>query len=153
MHPVAEGCVHVVVRFPDCGSVSQVERDTSDVGLVDYVGGSDLECDVEGALTAAAEIGYPVALKIGSADVVHKTDVGGVSLDLRNAAAVREAYDDMHATFGDGMHGAVVQRMAPAGLEVIVGVTQDLLFGPLLLFGLGGVTAELLADPRCESCP
>jgi len=109
--------------------------------------------DAEGALTAAAQIGYPVALKIGNAEVVHKTDVGGVTLDLRNPDAVRQAFDTMHATFGDEMHGAVVQRMAPAGLEVIVGVTQDPLFGPLLLFGLGGVTAELLADRALRILP
>ena len=109
--------------------------------------------DVEGALTAAAHIGYPVALKVGSADVVHKTDVGGVELDLPSSEAVQRAFDDMRSRFGDEMHGAVVQRMAPAGLEVIVGVTQDPLFGPLLLFGLGGVTSELLADRALRILP
>jgi acetyl coenzyme A synthetase (ADP forming)-like protein len=109
--------------------------------------------DVEGALTAAAQIGYPVALKIGSADVVHKTDVGGVKLDLADPDAVQRAFDDMRSRFGAGMHGAMVQRMAPPGLEVIVGVTQDPLFGPLLLFGLGGVTSELLADRALRILP
>jgi len=66
---------------------------------------------------------------------------------------VRNAFDEMHERFGTGMHGAVVQHMAPAGLEVIVGVTQDELFGPLLLFGLGGFTAELLADRALRILP
>jgi len=109
--------------------------------------------DVHDALAAAAQIGYPVALKVGSADVVHKTDVGGVNLDLRSPDALRDAFETMHATFGDAMHGAVVQRMAAAGLEVIVGVTQDPLFGPLLLFGLGGVTSELLTDRALRILP
>ena len=67
--------------------------------------------------------------------------------------AVGDAFDEMSARFGDDMDGAVVQRMAPPGLEVIVGVTQDPLFGPLLLFGLGGVTAELLADRALRILP
>ena len=109
--------------------------------------------DVEGAVVAADELGYPVALKVGAADVVHKTDGGGVALGLDSATAVRRAFDDMHARFGETMDGAVVQCMAPAGLEVIVGVTQDPLFGALLLFGLGGVTAELLADRALRILP
>jgi acyl-CoA synthetase (NDP forming) len=109
--------------------------------------------DAEGAVVAAGELGYPVALKVGSAEVVHKTDGGGVALGLENGTAVQLAFDEMQARFGDAMDGAVVQRMAPAGLEVIVGVTQDPLFGALLLFGLGGVTAELLADRALRILP
>ena len=84
---------------------------------------------------------------------MHKTSVGGVALDLADAYAVRRAYDELHDRFGDGMGGALVQRMAPPGLEVIVGITQDPLFGPLLLFGAGGVTAELLADRALRILP
>lgn len=109
--------------------------------------------DAATACKAADEIGYPVALKVGAADIVHKTDVGGVALGLANDGAVRLAFDEMQTRFGAGMDGAVVQRMAPDGLEVIVGVTQDPLFGPLLLFGLGGVTAELLADRALRILP
>ncbi len=109
--------------------------------------------DADAAATAARDLGWPVVLKVGSAKVVHKTDVGGVALGLADPDAVRRAFDEMHARFGDGMGGAVVQRMAPPGLEVIVGVTQDPLFGPLLLFGLGGVTAELLADRALRILP
>jgi acetyl coenzyme A synthetase (ADP forming)-like protein len=109
--------------------------------------------DAAGAAEAAAEVGWPVVLKVGSAKVVHKTDLGGVTLGLDTPDAVRDAFDEMSARFGDGMDGAVVQRMAPPGLEVIVGVTQDPLFGPLLLYGLGGVTAELLADRALRILP
>jgi len=84
---------------------------------------------------------------------VHKTDVGGVRLHLADAADVRAAYDDMHTRLGSQMGGAVVQRMAPPGTEFIVGVTQDPLFGPLVLFGLGGFTAELLADRSLRMLP
>ncbi len=109
--------------------------------------------DADVAVAAADELGYPVVLKVGAAKVVHKSDVGGVQLDLRDAGAVRRAFEEMRARLGDGMEGAVVQRMAPPGVEVIVGVTQDPLFGPLLLFGIGGVTAELLADRALRVLP
>ena len=109
--------------------------------------------DAAGAVAAADEIGYPVVLKVGSPTVVHKTDVGGVALGLNDRDAVLESFAAMEKRFGDEMDGAVVQRMAPGGLEVIVGVTQDPLFGPLLLFGLGGVTAELLADRALRILP
>ena len=109
--------------------------------------------DIEQALAAAGELGYPVVLKVGSPEVVHKTDVGGVALGLGSADAVAAAFGEMEQRFGAAMGGAIVQRMAPPGLEVIVGVTQDPLFGPLLLFGLGGVTAELLADRALRILP
>jgi acyl-CoA synthetase (NDP forming) len=109
--------------------------------------------DAAGAVSAATELGGPVVLKVGTAGVVHKTEVEGVALNLDGDEAVRGAFDAMHARFGDEMDGAVVQRMAPSGLEVIVGITQDPLFGPLLLFGLGGVTAELLADRALRILP
>ncbi|MGO9876993.1 MAG: GNAT family N-acetyltransferase [Acidimicrobiia bacterium] len=106
-----------------------------------------------GAVAAAEDLGYPVALKVGSARFVHKTDVGGVMLGLADAASVAAAFDKMAEHFGDDMHGAVVQPMVAPGFEVIVGVTQDPLFGPLLLFGVGGVTAELLADRALRILP
>ena len=79
MHPVAEGCVHVVVRFPDCGSVSQVERDTSDVGLVDYVGGSDLECDGVADLRGRGQC----TLHVTNASCLDRRDTETFEQDLR----------------------------------------------------------------------
>jgi len=109
--------------------------------------------DADAACAAAARVGYPVVLKVGSADIVHKSDAGGVVLGIDTEPAVVAAYTAMHDRLGDAMGGAVVQHMEPPGLEVIVGVTQDPLFGPLLLFGLGGVTAELLADRALRILP
>ncbi len=98
------------------------------------------------AVAAAGQLGYPVVLKAGAPEIVHKSDVGGVVLDLSDDDAVRAAFERMHASLGETMGGAIVQETAARGVETIVGVTQDPLFGSLVLFGLGGVTAELLAD-------
>jgi acyl-CoA synthetase (NDP forming) len=85
--------------------------------------------------------------------MVHKSDRGGVVLGLADAAAVEAAFTSMAAALGEAMGGAVVQNMVPAGVETIVGVTHDRSFGPLVLFGLGGVTAELLADRSLRIVP
>ncbi len=98
------------------------------------------------AVAAAEELGFPVALKAAAPELVHKSDVGGVVLDLRDAAAVKAAFTKMSRALGDTMGGAIVQNMVAPGVETIVGVTHDPSFGPLVLFGLGGITAELLAD-------
>ena len=107
----------------------------------------------ESAIAAAEQLGYPVALKAAAPELVHKSDVGGVVLDLRDASAVEAAYAEMARALGDAMGGAVVQQMVPSGVETIVGVTHDPSFGPLVLFGLGGVTAELLADRALRIVP
>ena len=86
-------------------------------------------------------------------EIVHKTDVGGVALDLRDAATVERAYTDIARSLGQAMGGVIVQRMVLPGVETIVGVTHDPSFGPLVLFGLGGVTAELLADRAFRIVP
>jgi hypothetical protein len=90
---------------------------------------------------------------VGSAAVVHKADVGGVRLGLDSADAVRQAFADMHAALGDAMGGAVVQPLVPAGVETIVGVTRDPLFGSLVLFGMGGFAAELTRDTAMRIVP
>jgi acetyl coenzyme A synthetase (ADP forming)-like protein len=105
------------------------------------------------AVAAAVEVGFPVALKAGAADIVHKTDVGGVALGLNDGEAVRAAYEAMATRLGPSMGGAVLQRMADPGVEVLVGVTQDPSFGPLVLFGAGGVAAELIADRTLRLVP
>ena len=100
---------------------------------------------------AASRIGFPVAVKLASATITHKTDVGGVVLGLRSDKEVEEAFRDIRSKLAeigrqDEMDGVVVQKMVKGGTEAIVGVTQDPLFGPLIMFGLGGVYAELLKD-------
>src|SRR5262245_49659633 len=105
------------------------------------------------AVAAAERIGYPVVLKVANPDIVHKTDVGGVALHLIDAGEVRAAYTTMEARLGTDMSSATVQAMAAPGVETIVGVTQDPSFGPLVLYGSGGVTAELLADRTLRLVP
>jgi acetate---CoA ligase (ADP-forming) len=109
--------------------------------------------DAEAAVAAAESLGYPVALKAAAPEMVHKSDSGGVALDLSDAAAVKAAFTEMSRSLGAAMGGAVVQQMIPPGVETIVGVTHDPSFGPLVLFGLGGVTAELLADRALRIVP
>jgi acetyl coenzyme A synthetase (ADP forming)-like protein len=103
------------------------------------------------AVEIANRVGFPVAVKLASRKLLHKTEVGGVRLNLRDPAAVRAAFDDMRERLRqegqlDAMDGALVQPMVAGGVEVMVGVTQDPLFGPLIAFGLGGVMVEVLAD-------
>ncbi len=105
------------------------------------------------AVAAAAVTGYPVALKIASRDILHKSDVGGVVLDLRDEAALRAAVGALLARVrerqpGARLEGLTVQRMAerPQAHELIVGASVDALFGPVLLFGAGGTAVEVLAD-------
>lgn len=103
------------------------------------------------AAEAAARIGFPVVLKLVSATITHKSDVGGVVLDLADAAAVRAAYATMRSRLRElgleaEMQGALVQPMLPRGVETFVGVTTDPSFGPLVGFGIGGVQIEVWRD-------
>ncbi|CAN5456000.1 bifunctional acetate--CoA ligase family protein/GNAT family N-acetyltransferase [soil metagenome] len=108
---------------------------------------------VEQAVACAQEIGFPVAVKILSHDITHKSDVGGVALDLETAEAVHEAASGMHKRLADllpkaRLDGFAVQQMArrPMAHELIVGVSTDPVFGPVILFGQGGVAVEVMAD-------
>jgi acetyl coenzyme A synthetase (ADP forming)-like protein len=105
------------------------------------------------AVAAADLLGYPVALKAASGRIVHKSDSGGVRLGLADAAAVRGAFRAMTGTLDQRMGGAIVQPMAGAGVETIVGVVNDESFGPLVMFGLGGVATDLLGDRAFRSAP
>ncbi len=103
------------------------------------------------AVAASREIGFPVVIKLASATISHKSDVGGVVLDIRSEREVRAALKEIKARLTKigrqkEMMGVTVQRMVKGGVETIVGVTQDSLFGPLIMFGLGGIYAELLKD-------
>jgi acetate---CoA ligase (ADP-forming) len=109
-----------------------------------------LAASADEAIHAADVIGYPVALKIVSPDVVHKTEVGGVRVGLGSARDVRAAYDEMRERVARAMprarvDGVLVQEVATGGCETIVGMTRDS-FGPLVMFGLGGVLVEALHD-------
>jgi acyl-CoA synthetase (NDP forming) len=93
-----------------------------------------------------------VALKAGAGAIVHKSDVGGVLLDLGDDDAVRRAFIELRSALGDDAT-VVVQPMVPSGVETIVGVTHDPSFGPLVLFGMGGIAAELLRDTALRILP
>ena len=107
--------------------------------------------NAEEAAMAGERMGFPVALKIESAQITHKSDVGGVALNLASAAEVRDAFlrirDRMTAELPTAdIAGIVVQRMAPEGIEMILGIKRDPLFGPVVICGFGGVLVELLKD-------
>jgi len=112
---------------------------------------SRLAATPEEAIEAAEEMGYPVVLKVASPDILHKTDVGGVKLNLRSAEDVRDAFDLImyRATryVPDArIWGCLVQKMVPGGREVLIGMSRDPQFGPLVAFGLGGIYVEALKD-------
>jgi acyl-CoA synthetase (NDP forming)/GNAT superfamily N-acetyltransferase len=100
----------------------------------------------EEAAAAAGAIGGPVTLKAAAGDLVHKSELGAVRLGLDGPREVRAAYDDMAARLGPAMGGAVVQPMVDGGVETAIGVVHDPTFGPMVMFGLGGVATDLLAD-------
>ncbi len=110
------------------------------------------------ALSTARELGYPVALKVVSPQIVHKVDVGGVRLNVADDAALVKAYADLIASVGRKnpaaqIRGVYVQRMAGKGVETILGVKRDPHFGPLLMFGLGGIYVEALKDVTFRTAP
>ncbi len=116
--------------------------------------GADTASTEDAAVGIARRIGYPVVLKVISKTVVHKTDAGGVKLALNDENDVRKAYSEIAASFaGTGMTGVAVQKMADPGLEAIVGFTRDESFGPVLMFGLGGIFAEVLNDVTFRVLP
>ncbi|MEP7027917.1 MAG: acetate--CoA ligase family protein, partial [Candidatus Eisenbacteria bacterium] len=107
--------------------------------------------DADQAAAAADALGYPVALKLVSATITHKSDVGGVILALEDAASVREAYGVLERRLSDlgragEFEGALVQRMIGAAYEGAIGMTLDPQFGPLLMAGLGGTLLEIHKD-------
>jgi acetyl coenzyme A synthetase (ADP forming)-like protein len=109
----------------------------------------------EEAATAATEIGFPVAVKVVSQRLTHKSDIGGVALGLMSPEEVRAACERMQAAMpGDAdLEGFLVQQMVEGGVETIVGVVQDPNFGPLVGFGLGGTTVEVLNDVALRITP
>jgi len=110
------------------------------------------------AVSIAREMGFPVALKIVSQDISHKSDMGGVKLKLTNATQIEKAYQEIMASVHEKMpnariEGVSVQKMAKSGVELIIGVNQDPQFGPMIMFGLGGVLVEILKDVSFRLIP
>jgi acyl-CoA synthetase (NDP forming) len=110
------------------------------------------------AVVLSRDLGFPVALKIVSKDVTHKSDAGGVKLNLKNGAHVEKAYNDILASVKKHypkakIDGISVQQMAKPGTEIIIGMTKDAQFGPVLMFGLGGILVEILKDVSFRIVP
>ena len=114
--------------------------------------------DAEAAVGAAEAFGYPVVLKIASADIAHKSDIGGVLLDVGDAAAVRAGHATLLARARQAapdarLDGVLVARQLRGGVECLVGIQRDPVFGPIAAVGLGGIFVELLGDVVLRRCP
>ncbi len=114
--------------------------------------------DPEQAATAASKIGGPVAVKIVSPDILHKTEAGGVRLGLSTPENVRDAAENILASAARyapqaRIDGVSVQQMAPAGVEIVLGIKNDRQFGPLVAAGLGGIMVELFGDTAVRLAP
>jgi acetyltransferase len=110
------------------------------------------------AVKLANQIGYPIVMKIVSPDILHKSDAGGVKVNIKDDAGIREAYrtiiSNAKAYRADAdIHGVVIQEMAPWGTEVIIGSVNDPTFGPTIMFGLGGIFVEVLKDVTFRVAP
>jgi acetyl coenzyme A synthetase (ADP forming)-like protein len=159
--------VHQVERFPaDAEAVRKVLDQVRGEGRVSIgdaearaildaygfpVPASHLATTPDEAAAAAEEMGYPVVLKVASPDILHKTDVGGVKLHLGSAGDVRDAFDLIVYRANRYLPeariwGCLVQKMVPGGREVLIGMSRDPQFGPLVAFGLGGIYVEALKD-------
>lgn len=114
--------------------------------------------NIDEAIEAAEEIGYPVVLKIVSPDIIHKSDIGGVIVNIKDSKGVREAYERILTNVKQKkpdakVVGILVQEFAPQGLEVIIGLIRDPQFGPTVMFGLGGVFVEIFKDVSFRVAP
>ena len=118
----------------------------------------EVAADADAAVAAAERIGYPVAVKVNSPDILHKTEAGGIRLGLADGEAVRAAFAEVVSNAGAydanaRIDGVVVQEMVSGGVETIVGVSYDEQLGPFLLFGTGGVMVEVYNDVALRHCP
>ncbi|HVO42946.1 MAG TPA: acetate--CoA ligase family protein [Aggregatilineales bacterium] len=119
---------------------------------------SELAANADEAVRIADSIGYPVVMKIASPDILHKTDVGGVRVGLQNVTDVRDAFElivyrAQRYVPGATIWGCLVQEMVAKGTEILIGMSRDAQFGPLLTFGLGGIYVEALKDVTFRVAP
>lgn len=119
---------------------------------------TNLAASREEAISISWRFGFPVVLKIASPDIVHKSDTGGVKLGLKTSKQVGKAYDDILGAISQKypqamIQGVSVQKMARPGVEVIIGMSKDAQFGPVVMFGLGGILVEILKDVSFRIVP
>jgi len=112
----------------------------------------------DAAVKLSEQFGYPVVLKVSSVDITHKSDAGGVKVNLKNKAEVENAFDAIMRSCKAAVptariEGVSVQRMARPGIEVIMGMIKDPSFGPVVMFGLGGIFVEVLKDVAFRIVP
>jgi acetate---CoA ligase (ADP-forming) subunit beta len=112
----------------------------------------------EEAVGIGNQLGYPVVVKIASKEITHKSDVGGVKLGIQSSEELGNAYDEIYASVADkfpkaAIEGVTVQKAARPGVEVIIGMFTDAQFGPVLMFGLGGIFVEVIKDVSFRIVP
>jgi acyl-CoA synthetase (NDP forming) len=146
---VRAACGQASAREGGWLSVQETRQILTALGLPVAGGGVARTPDEAAALARA--LGFPVAVKLASTQLVHKTEIGGVRLDVKDETQVHQAFAEMRQSLATAGHlhaleGVLVQPMIRGGLEVMVGVTHDPVFGPLIAFGLGGIHVEILGD-------
>lgn len=143
----------------DCGAVLTEFQSKQLLALYGVrIAREEIAADAQAAVQAAQRIGFPVALKIHSPDIAHKTEAGGLRLKLADAAQVERAFAEVMANAAAykpdaNLQGVLVAPMAAPGLETLLGAYQDAQFGPVLLAGLGGVLVEVLRDTAMRVAP
>jgi len=151
--PALPAPVHVPAEMPNEVEAKRILAKAG-VPVVD----ERLATATEAAGNAAAEIGFPVAMKLVSTDILHKSEIGGVLLNVADEAAARDGYDTLIARAKTAqpdakVDGVVVAPMISGGVETILGVKVDPAFGPVVLFGLGGIFVEVLGDVTQRLAP
>ncbi|MCB0563304.1 MAG: bifunctional acetate--CoA ligase family protein/GNAT family N-acetyltransferase [Phaeodactylibacter sp.] len=149
---IAKAIIHTIM---DSGRRQLMENEAKEL-MKSYgipVGSFKVVSSVESAVKFAQEIGYPVVLKIASPDIGHKTDVGGVKVNLANDAEVRHAYEQIMKTAREKrpdaeIRGILVEKMAAKGFELLIGAKKDPIYGPVIAFGQGGVAVEVFRDMK-----
>jgi len=132
-----------LLSFAECAELLKIYR-------IPFCGGT-VAADAKSAVAAARRLGYPVAMKIASPDIVHKSEAGGVRLGIGKDSEVRRAFSDIVEAAGAhkpgaAVEGVLVQSMAPQGVELVAGAKFSRQFGPAVMFGMGGVSVEIMKD-------
>ncbi len=159
LHRVAAPTAQAVAATPAIGPVATEAEAKACLAAAGLPVPMERACpDRQTAMRAAAEIGFPVVAKILSADITHKTEVGGVMLNLADAAAVAAAFDTLIHRAAEHrpdarLDGVLIAPMVRGGVETIAGVLVDPIFGPMVMFGLGGIATELFRDVAFASAP
>lgn len=156
-----DGIEKIVKMALERGKKALVETDAKEMlSLMSIpVPRNRLVTDIDSAKAAAAEIGYPVALKVVSSDILHKSEVGGISLDLKDERDIADYWTMMVLNVADDcplalIEGFLIEEMMPKGaVEVIIGAIMDPQFGPVVMFGTGGVSVELMQDVSFRLAP